>query len=235
MLSILANAPENTVKVIFCGREFASWWATLRANMDPNEQAALTPAGRTILTPTLASRADQPQQFQGAVRHYARHFDRPVPPASLSNNSNVTSLAELHAAAAITAYNGLTGPIDVSTALRQLFAAEETWWLSDAADQQPPIGQPLTVLQAAITAATLIGADSVDQAARRLAHLPGLTASSYERRIELALWLHQLYAQRNGQWLDPHLPAHLVDRYAALCTATQPGLPQALATTALTS
>lgn len=235
MLSILASTPRNQVKVIFCGREFASWWANIRADMDPTDQAAFTPAGRTILTPALASMADQPQQFRGAVKHYARHFDRPVPTASLPSNATITSLAELHAAAAITAYNGLTGPIDVTTALRELFTAEEAWWLSNAAEQQPPIGQPLPVLQSAITAATLIGADSMAQAARRLAQLPGLTASSYERRMELALWLRQLYAQRNGRWLDPHLPAHLVDRYAALCATAQPGLPEALAVTALIS
>ncbi|USA04992.1 hypothetical protein NCG97_37120 [Streptomyces lydicamycinicus] len=235
MLGILARAPTSRVKVVFCGREFTSWWARIRAGMDPADQAVLAPAGRTILTRTLASAADQPLQFQGAVRHYARHFDRPVPPASLTNSATVISLAELHAAAAITAFNGLTGLVDLTTALRQLFTTEEAWWIANAAEQHPAINQPLPVLQSAIAAATLVGANSMDQAARRLARLPGLTASSYERRTELALWLHQLYAQRNGQWLDPHLPAPLADRYAALCTAAQPGLPVALATAALTS
>ncbi|WP_405562645.1 hypothetical protein OG418_00170 [Streptomyces phaeochromogenes] len=235
MLATLARAPSGRVKVILCGREFASWWSRIRAAMDPTDQAVLTPAGRTVLTSSLADPADQVRQFQGAVRHYARYFERPMPVASLSSTTTAISIAELHAAAAITACNGLTGPVDLATALRQLFTTEEAWWLTNAAEQQPAITLTLPVLQRAITAATLVGADSMDQAVRRLAHLPGLTNSSPEHLTELALWLHQLYAQRRGQWLDPHLPAYLADRYAALCVTAHPGLPAALATAALTT
>ncbi|MEU1409831.1 hypothetical protein ABZ471_47940 [Streptomyces sp. NPDC005728] len=235
MLVRLAQVPAGRVKVVLCGREFASWWSRIREAMDPTDQALLTPAGRTVLTSSLAGAADQNGQFQGAVRHYARYFERPVPVASLSSTTTAISIAELHAAAAITAYNGLTGPVDLTTALRQLFMTEEAWWLTNAAEQQPAITLSLPVLQRAITAATLVGADNMDQAARRLAHLPGLLNSSTEHLTELALWLHQLYAQRRGQWLDPHLPAYLADRYAALCVTAHPGLPAALAAAALTT
>ncbi|MER5386174.1 hypothetical protein ABT040_39045 [Streptomyces sp. NPDC002688] len=233
MLTLLARNPEVQVRIALSGREFASWWASARAAMDPADQAVLTPAGRTVLSPSLAGQADQPQQFQGAVRHYARYFDRPVPAASLAGVATAISLTELHAAAAVSAFNGLTGPVELKTALRQLFTAEEAWWRANAASQQPPLPLPLSLLQCAVTAATLVGAENMDQATRRLAHLPGLTSSSHEQRTELALWLHQLYAQRGGQWLDPHLPAYLADRYAALCASAHPGLPTALATAAL--
>ncbi|MFJ6901844.1 hypothetical protein [Streptomyces hokutonensis] len=235
MLTALAREPSGRVKVVLCGREFASWWARIRAAMDPADQAVLSPAGRTHIPSALADATDQFQQFQGTVRQYARYFDRPVPVASLTGVTTAISVAELHAAAAITAYNGLTGPVELTTALRQLFTAEETWWRTNAAEQHSAITLPLPILQSAIAAATLIGADNLKQAVRRLALLPGLTASSDERRTELALWLHQLYAQRGGQWLDPHLPAYLADRYAALCVATHPGLPAALAAAALTT
>ncbi|MFD9523574.1 hypothetical protein [Streptomyces sp. NPDC059979] len=235
MLTVLAQARAGRVKILVCGREFSSWWARVRASMDPADQAVLVPAGRTVLTTSLAGPADQLQQFHGAVRHYARYFDRPAPGAALTVTATAISVAELHAAAAITAYRGLTGPVDLTTALRQLFTAEEAWWRTNAAAQQPAITLPLPVLQCAITAATLVGADSMDHAIRRLAHLPGLTTSSHEHRTELALWLRQLYAQRGGQWLDPHLPAYLADRYAALCIGAHPGLAAALATAALTT
>ncbi|WP_158013108.1 hypothetical protein [Streptomyces sp. Root369] len=235
MLAMVARESTGRVKVVLCGREFTSWWSKIRAAMDPADHGVLTPAGRTVLAPSLADAADQMQQFQGAVRHYARYFERPVPVASLSSTTTAVSIAELHAAAAITAYVGLTGPVDLTTALSQLFATEEAWWRTNAAEQQPAIALPLPVLQRAITGAALVGADSMDQAVRRLAHLPGLTNRSREDLTELALWLHQLYAQRGGQWLDPHLPAYLADRYAALCVATHPGLPAALAAAALTA
>ncbi|MGW9450190.1 hypothetical protein [Streptomyces sp. NPDC055632] len=235
MLRVLAEIPEGRVKVVLCGREFSSWWAGLRASMDPAEQAALVPAGRTTLSGLLAGPEDQAQQFQGAVRHFARHFGRPVPVVALDGADTSFSVAELHAAAAIAAYGGLAGSVDPATALRQLFTAEEAWWRVDAAAQHPAVPLPLTVLQRAMTAAALLGADSLEQAVRRLAHLPGLTGSSVEQRTELALWLRQLYKQRGGQWLDPHLPAHLVDRYAALRVAADPGLAAALAGAATTA
>jgi hypothetical protein len=235
MLTTIARAADRQVKVVLCARQFASWWAKVRAAMDPADLAVLTPAGQTVLTNSLAGPADQPQQFLGAVRHYARHFDRPAPAAALAANATAFSLTELHAAAAVTAFNGLTGQVDLTTALRQLFTAEEAWWRVNAAAQQPAITLPLPFLQGVVTIGTLVGADDMDQAARRLAHLPGLTTSSYERRAELALWLHQLYAQRGDRWIDPHLPAYLADRYAALCLTAHPGLPTALATAALTA
>ncbi|MBK3625317.1 hypothetical protein JHN59_10745 [Streptomyces sp. MBT49] len=234
MLTTLARAPSGRVKIVLCGREFASWWAQIRAAMDPADQAILSPAGRTQIPTALADANDQFQQFHGAVRQYARYFDRPVPSASLTGVTTAISVAELHAAAAITAYQGLTGPIELTTALRQLFTAEETWWRMNAAEHSA-ITLPLATLQGAIAAATLIGADNLEQAVRRLAQLPGLTSSTNERRTELALWLRQLYAQRGGQWLDPHLPAYLADRYAALCVVAHPGLPAALAAAALTT
>ncbi|WP_329303920.1 hypothetical protein OG410_41590 [Streptomyces sp. NBC_00659] len=233
MLSTLARASSDQVKVVLCGREFASWWARIRAAMDPADQAVLSPAGRTQIPSALADATDQFQQFQGAVRQYARYFDRPVPSASLIGVTTAISVGELQAAAAITAYNGLTGPVELTTALRQLFTTEEAWWRTNAAEHSA-ITMPLPILQSAIATATLIGADNLEQAVRRLAHLPGLTSSSDKRRTELALWLHQLYAQRGGQWLDLHLPSYLADRYAALCVAAHPGLPAALANAALT-
>lgn len=235
LLATLARSSSGRVKAVLCAREFASWWSRIRAAMDPGDQAVLTPAGRTVLAPSLAGLADQAQQFQGAVRHYARHFGNPAPPATLNSTATAVSVAELHAAAAVTAYNGSAGPIDMTTALRELFTAEEAWWLTSAAEQQPPLTLPLPVLQRAITAATLVGADSMEQTVRRLAHLPGLTGTSAAHRTELALWLRQLYAQRADQWLDPHLPSCLADRYAALAVSAHPGLPAALAAAALTT
>ena len=237
MLTTLASAEVSRVSLVLCGREFGTWWAQLRAALDPAHHAALTPAGSTTLTSTLAAPVDQPQLFAAAVHHYARRFARTVaaPAPSLTGIPAGVSLGEIHAAAAITAHDGLAGPVDFAAALERLFTAEETWWQANAAAQQPPVSLSLLQLRAAVTAATLIGAGSLEQAVRRLACLPGMTATTARARTETALWLHQLYAQRAGQWLDPHLPAHLAERYAALCAAAQPALPGALASAALTA
>ncbi|MFI1400566.1 hypothetical protein [Streptomyces sp. NPDC020681] len=221
------------VRIVLAGREFGSWWRELRAGLDPSVHAALSPSGPTQLSALAGGSADQQQLFNAAAQHYARHLNCRTPSVTLTGLEPTTTFAELHAAAAAAAQQALTGPLTIENALLHLFRIEETWWQGNAADMG--LTYPLAALQAAITAATLIGADDCAQMARRLHCLPGLATRPVDQLTELALWLHQLYAQRSGQWLDPHLPARLAERYAVRCAATQPALPAALATAALTT
>lgn len=232
MLSAVANEPpEVRLRVVLAARDFGGWWGGLRERMDPAAHAGLKPPGSTHLTPMGSDVPGQQQLFQRAVNHYADHFGGAPPAVTLTGITNATPIAELHAAAASVAFHGLSGSVPISLALSRLFQSEETWWQSDAANWN--VTFPLPVLQAAIAAAALIGADDKAQFVRRLRCLPGLASSPDERLSELALWLHQLYAQRGGEWLDPHLPARLAERYIASCVASQPSLPSALASAAL--
>jgi hypothetical protein len=226
------QAATEQVRIVLAARDFGGWWGNLRAGLDPTVHAQLRSPGDTRLSVMGATLLDQQQLFAQAVGHYARHFCLAPPAITLTGITTATSLAELHAAAASAARHGLTGTVAIDDALQRLFATEEIWWQNNARDVLGVI-YPLTVLQAALAAATLIGADSMDQMARRLRCLPGLTTIPDRNRIEIALWLHQLYAQRGGEWLDPHLPARLADRYAAGCVAAQPALAPALAAAAL--
>ena len=232
MLTGLIRDREATerVRVVLAARDFGGWWGHLRESLDPTVHAQLRPPGHTRLSAMGATVVDQQQLFTQAVGHYARHFGLTTPTITLTGITTATSLAELHAAAASAARHGLTGTVPIDDALQRLFATEETWWQNNAKDWN--VTYPLTVLQAALTAATLIGADDSAQMTRRLRCLPGLTTAPQERLDELALWLHQLYAQRGGEWLDPHLPARLAERYAATCVTAQPALPPALAAAA---
>ena len=222
----------SLVRVALSAREFGAWWEQLLSDLEPAVHAALTPAGHTRLSPiVIGGVAGQQQLFAQAVTRYARHFSRPAPVATLAGVTAATSLAELHAAAAITAHDGLTGTVAVDTALQVLFATEEAWWQENASAWG--LNCPLTDLQAALTMAALIGADDRHQMARRLRCLPSLSAASPKHLTDIALWLHQLYGQRADQWIDPHLPAHLAERYAGHCALAQPALPTALSAAAL--
>jgi hypothetical protein len=229
MLTAVARTEAHTrLRVVLAARDFGDWWGQLRAGLDPAVDARLRPPGRTRLTAWGTTTADKHQLFEAALRHYARHFDLAPPAITLTGITVATPVAELHAAAVSAVYHGLSGSIPISTALQQLFTTEENWWQTNAAYWDIPY--PLPVLQAAITAATLIGADDRAQFSRRLHCLPGLTTAPVKSRNDLALWVHQLYAQRGGEWLDPHLPARLAERYAVTCAASQPALAAAALT-----
>ncbi|MER5472604.1 hypothetical protein ABZX90_42005 [Streptomyces sp. NPDC002935] len=232
MLTALVRAePGTRLRVLLTARDYTGWWGQLREGLDPVVDARLRPPGHTHLGPWGATEADQQQLFHAALGHYARHFDRPRPVVTLTGVTTATPVAELHAAAASAAHHQLTGTLSLDTALQRLFTTEEAWWQANATAWNIP--WPLPVLQAALTAAVLIGADDRAQFSRRLRHLPGLTTTGDEQRDELARFIRQLYPQRGGEWLDPHLPARLAERYAATVTATQPALPAALAAAAL--
>ncbi|MFJ8016170.1 hypothetical protein [Streptomyces sp. NPDC096339] len=233
LAAVVRRDASVRLRVILVGRDFGEWWGQLRDGLDPVVDAKLKPPGHTRLSAMGATTADQEQLFDVALGHYARRFGRSVPSVGLTGLTLATPIAELHAAAASAAYHSLTGSVSIDAALQHLFRSEEAWWLANAAAWS--ITSPLPVLQAAVTAATLVGADDRAQCARRLACLPGLTTASTERLDDLARWLHQLYTQRGGTWLDPHLPAQLAERYAVRCATAQPSLPSALAAAALTS
>lgn len=232
MLTAVVRGECPLVRIVLGGRDFGGWWRDLRASLDPVVHAAVTPSGPTRLTGLAGTPADREQMFANAARRYAALLDRPVRSIALTGPHAGATFAELHAAAAATAERGLNGSVDLGTALDYLFVIEESWWAANAAEAG--ITHAPAVLNAAITMATLLGANDCEQTARRLGCLPGLTTTPSERLTELALWVRQLYPQRSGMWLAPHLPARLAELYAVRCAARQPGLPTALATAALT-
>lgn len=220
MLTAVVGAdPTSQSRVVLAGRDFGGWWVKLGAGLDPVVHSRL-PTGRIHRTVLAAhvSKDDQQQLFAHAVRRYSRHFGVPQPTVVLTGMSPKTPLAEIHAVAAVVAYHGLTGPVPMEDALQELFVAEELWLQENAADRG--IRLRLPVLQAAIAAATLIGAADQAEMMRRLRCLPGLTTAPDSRLEGLASWLHQVYRQRGNDWVDLHLPAFLAERYAARCVAS---------------
>ncbi|MFJ8641893.1 hypothetical protein [Streptomyces sp. NPDC093610] len=234
LLSAVVGRDESTeIRVVLAGRDFGGWWGQLRDDLDPVVNAKLRPPGHMHLSSLATAISDQEQLFKSALTHFSRHLGQPSPSVNLTNITPTTPVAELHAAAASAVYHGITGSVSIDDALKLLYDAEETWWQRNAAEWNVTL--PLPLLQAAITTATLVGANSRAQCSRRLACLPGLTTAPAEQLDELSRWLHQLYAQRSGEWLDPHLPARLAERYASRCVVSQPLLAPALAAAALIS
>lgn len=221
------------VRVVVAAREFGDWWIRLRAGLDPDVSSVVAAAPREL--GRLATSAHgQRQLFTQAVRAFAQARHAAPPAAVLVAPAVPAPLVLIHAAAAVTVAHNLTGQIDIDTALHQLFATEEAWWQRRAAADSPELhALGLPALQAAIVLAVLLGAGGLDDAVRRLRFLPGLGSAGTDRLQRLALWLRELYPQQTRDWLAPHLPARVVERYVATHLATHLPLVAAIATAAL--
>lgn len=235
LLTAVSRLVDSRIRVVLAAREFGEWWTRLRADL-PREIAADLPAGRTDLPPVASSMHEQGQQFTIALRAFAHAGQVAPPAATLAPTAAPLPLVLIHAAAAVTVASSLTGTVDLEPALRQLFDLEEAWWQQRAADTRRYDGTHslgLPALADTVVLAALLGADHLDDAARRLRHLPGLGSTPDTLRRELATWVRELYPQRAGDWLNPHLPARLVEHYVATRLAAHPPLIGAIAAAAL--
>jgi hypothetical protein len=235
LLTAVSRRRDDQVRVVVAAREFSEWWTRLREQA-PREIAAGFPAGRTDLPPLISDLHGQQQNFTIALRAFAQDRQVALPAATLTPTPAPLPVVLIHAAAAVTVAGSLTGTIDLDIALQQLFDLEEAWWQQRAADSRRygnlrTLGLP--ALQDTVVLAVLLGADDLDDAAGRLRHLPGLGATNDTTRQTLATWIRELYPQRAGDWLSPHLPARLVERYVAARLAARPSLVAAIAAAAL--
>lgn len=232
LATALADLHNRNVRALVAAREFNPWWGNLRAALAPDVAATLPHPASTVLGPVAATAPEQLQLFAEAVECYSRHFGLPVPTASLAGPAPSMPLGLIHAAAAVAAHDSLSVPITIEAALYRLFQIEEDWWEKRAVAQG--IALPPAVLRSVVTTAVLVGATDKAQAIRRLRCLPGLATCSDALLDDVANWVRELYVQRTGDWLDPHLPARLAERYAVAQLSADPGLPAAVAAAALT-
>ncbi|MFE0382196.1 hypothetical protein ACFW1M_43120 [Streptomyces inhibens] len=232
MLKSLARKPNADVRVVLAARDFGPWWARVLGTLDPRTTVGLLGSAHIEVGPLVTTPHDLQQLFTQAVRDYAKCFGTSPPEATLATANAATPLVLVHAAAAMAAHQGLSGPVDIDTAVAGLFDIEEEWWERLAREQDLEVGR--AKLRAAVVASVLVGAADQAAAERLMRHLPGLDQARPDIVSELALLVRAFYPQRIGDWLDPHLPGRLVERYVADQLAAAPALQAALVAAALT-
>ena len=224
-------ATDAEVRVVLAAREFGEWWARLRAGLPREAARELPPAADVVLGPLATTAQDQAQLFDQAGRYFARRFHTAPPAATLTPPHHPAQPLMLHATAAVATVRGQTGQVTVDDGVRRLFADEESWWERSAAEAGLTLSR--SALRSAIVAATVLGARDLDEAVALLGHFPGLPRHNPDAMRRLAEWLRESYPQRAGVWLDPHLPARLVERYVADQLAASPPLRAAVVAAAL--
>jgi tetratricopeptide (TPR) repeat protein len=212
-----------SVKIVVAAREFDTWWIRLCAAAPAEAAGLLGTPFRHRIRPLVSDREQRQQVFAQALRSFARASGRVPPDASLAFGGTIESLVLIQAAAAVTVRHQLRGAVDLNTVLMSLFEEEHGYWQSRATQHGlPDVGLP--VLQDAVVLAVLFGASSFDEAVELLRHVPGLAPAPAELLQQVALWLRGLYPGRIGAWLDPYLPARLVELYVVRHLRARPAL-----------
>nr|BFE61106.1 hypothetical protein GCM10020063_056320 [Dactylosporangium thailandense] len=223
---------SDDVRVVAAARDTAGWWSRVRAGLEQDVDVAMPASPQVRLTTLTPDASSQRQRFAQAIRHFARSWDVPAPAANLVSSDAPVSMLLVHAAAAVTVRDGLSGRVVLDDAVRRLFDIEERWWQDRAVSAGlPAIGLPL--LRSAIVAGVLLGADDLDDAVQVLRRLPGLTGARAELLRDLALWIRGLYPAKAGGWLSPHLPGRLVERYVVGYLVANPSQLAAIASAAV--
>ncbi|MEU7876441.1 hypothetical protein [Dactylosporangium sp. NPDC049140] len=136
------------------------------------------------------------------------------------------SVALLHAGAAWAAHTAATGPVHAGTVVAEVFAVERARW--SAATARAELDRlPQVAFEQAVVLTALVGAADPEAARALLSRLPAM--ASAEDAGRLADWLRGQYRQHEPDWLAPHLPAILLERYTAAVVAGTPALAAAAA------
>ncbi|MFD3306696.1 hypothetical protein [Streptomyces sp. NPDC058694] len=235
LITALADCrPSPRIRVVLSARDFSDWWIAASGNLHPDVLAALPSSSEQLHLASLNhTPRDLGQYFAQAVRHFARYFAVSVPANALDEACSTASLSDIQAAAAVAARSGFAGPVNLDAALRELFTAEEEWWSAIA--ESEGLHYSAEMLNTAVVFAALVGAESSAQCVRRLRVLPGFGSVPEDRLQKLAQVLRKLYPKHSDDWLDPHLPARLMERYAVQRLLAHPPLPAALSAAALTT
>lgn len=226
LLRDVGRRHDDKIHVALAAREFGQWWADTLARLDTDLVHELGRPGRTKLEALTENDQDRQQLFAQAVRTFARYRGATLAAVRLTASGPLELLA-VHAAALVAVEQQVIGDIDVDDALNRLFDVEEAWWVRRAAEHVG-VGQlGIAQLRSAVVLAVLCGASSLGSARELLRHVPGLGKADDDLLNSVAHWIRDIYPQRIGNWLDPHLPAALVERYAAVQILMWPALAQA--------
>jgi tetratricopeptide (TPR) repeat protein len=201
------------VRVIVTARDFGPWWADLLARLTEVEREALA-AGRTVMGRSgVAAASPRALQLRQVTGDGSDTKARAV--AVLAAADPVSPAVLLRLAAVVVALSTRVGqvrPVDVRSALRDLFDEEEGYWWRTAEEVRGP-GQPTPALRTALASAAMVGPDGLADAATVLRRVPSLAAGAADRLARLAVWWHGLYV-RMGEYEtpQPRLPGWLADR-----------------------
>jgi tetratricopeptide (TPR) repeat protein len=148
-----------------------------------------------------------------------------VPNASLAPEDPPPSVGLLHAAAAVAASQGATGVVDRPNVVGQFFVVEARRW-RESADRAGLARLPSDVLAQAVLVGALVGAADQTTAQKVLTEVTTRAGGTAPDRIAgmLADWLRGPYPTREPDWLAPHLPAVLLERYATDTIIATPAL-----------
>jgi hypothetical protein len=236
LLPQLWDADSSTqVRLLLLARGAEDWWENLLQDCDELEDAVVLRL--STLDDTLDSRHDA---FAEALLCFAERLkeldaseqhavdtsvveppeeldaDRYGSPLTLQMSALLALLpvtATSDASGGLTdSSNGLVKPRDISLEAR-ILDHEKRYWKRSA--KARGLDLSINTLGAVVAAATLLGADSQEEALATLSRVPGARDQSEDRRLELCNWLEDLYPASPGQRWGTLQPDRLAEHHVS--------------------
>ena len=222
-------ADPGPMRVLMLARSLGEWWERLAEQSAPAVARLLGEAALIQLSPLLTSDKSDAALAEAALPFFADALKVP-PPAHVVFELPVgpVPVLVLHAAALVAVLRFAAGgpeldPVVVtSEVLDELLEHEARYWRRTAT--AAGLASDGRILKPVVTAAALLGASSLDEAADLVGRVPDLTGAALGERRRWARWLYDLYPAGVDGLLGPLQPDLLAEAHVVLQLSKDPAL-----------
>ncbi|HEY1621737.1 MAG TPA: tetratricopeptide repeat protein [Streptosporangiaceae bacterium] len=230
LLATVGRGREGpAVRVLLLARSAGEWWQRLCDGSPDEVSDLLAGAGPVVLGP-VSGGAGEEAVFGEAVKAFAAVRGVACPEVVLGEGARGGVVLVVHAAALLAVLDAETGTSSGDggaggDVLGGLLGHERRYW-QQSLEARLPGGLDPDVIDRAVTAGSLAGASSQEEAMRLLEVIPDL--GDGRLRGTVARWLADLYPVPAGgegtEWIGALQPDPLAERLAVSVLSRHPGL-----------
>jgi tetratricopeptide (TPR) repeat protein len=198
-------ADRGVVRVLLVARSLGEWWDRLIEESPQPVARMLTTERPVQLDAPVAAKVTDEELAADAVPYFAQALGVPAPdPVAFELPKRRAPVLVLHAAALVAVLRARSDPpiplrvVVNQGVLKELLHHEAFYWRHTAAATGLSVDGE--VIKPVVAAATLLGADDIEEAVRVVARVPNLGGATEADQRRWARWLYALYpAEADGR------------------------------------
>ena len=235
LLAVISEGDGPSVRVLLLARSAGEWWQLLVTETDVPLSDTLAAVQPVSLGP-LTSPAGQEEVFRQALADFAAELGTACPAAGLPPVGPDAVVLIVHAAALLAVLDHAAGtagdanPQGADGVIDRLLGHEARYW--QHSQNRYSLGLSPVILERAVAAGALVGADSEPAAAALLAAIGDLADPAV--RGKTARWLHDLYPVPAGsagsEWIGRLQPDLVAEKHVVRVLCDRQDLARALLT-----